>query len=74
MDRIVIEVDNTSAKKWRFASPQKREKITKTIEQIINQSFLQSDEEYWQFLDRIGQEAAANGLTEEKLKKILSDK
>ena len=70
----MIEVNSTLAKKWRFASPEKREMISKTVEQMIDQASLQNDEDYWRFLDRLGKEAAANGLTEDKLQEILNER
>ena len=62
MDRIVLEVDDLSAKKWRYASKEKRNQLNNTINRILKKAFDKSEDDFWQFLDRVGKGAEENGL------------
>ena len=73
MDRIIVEVDDVAARKWRYISQEKKAELTNTINQILNKSLVKSDEDFFSLLDRIGKEAEANGLTEEILTKLLNE-
>jgi hypothetical protein len=73
MDRIVLEVDDISAKKWRYASEEKKNKLNTTINRILKRAFDANEDDFWQFLDRVGKKAEENGLTEEQLKKLLDE-
>jgi hypothetical protein len=73
MDRILVEVDDISAQKWRDASEEEKSELNYTISRIIKKAFDKSEESFHEFLDRVGKEAAANGLTEEILNKLLSE-
>jgi len=73
MDRIVVEVDDVSAKKWRYASKEKRNQLNDTINRIIKNAFEKPEDDFWQFLDRIGKKAEANGLTEDQLNSLLNE-
>jgi len=73
MDRIVVEVDDISAKKWRYASEEKKSQLNNTINSILRKAFEKSGDDFWQFLDKIGKKAEANGLTQEQLDKLLNE-
>jgi hypothetical protein len=73
MDRIVIEVDDISAKKWRYASEEKKNRLNNTINSILRKAFDKTEDDFWKFLDKIGKKAEANGLTEEQLNKLLNE-
>jgi hypothetical protein len=73
MDRIVVEVDDAAAKKWRYASEKKRNQLNDTINRIIKNAFEKPEDDFWLFLDKIGKKAEANGLTEEQLNKLLNE-
>ena len=73
MDRIVVEVDDVSAEKWRDASKEKKNQLNNTINSILRKAFDQNEDDFWQFLDKIGKKAEANGLTEEQLNKLLNE-
>jgi uncharacterized protein YjdB len=73
MDRIVVEVDDISAKKWRYASEAKKIRLNNTINSIIRKAFDKTEDDFWQFLDKISKKAEANGLTEEQLNKLLNE-
>ena len=74
MERIVIEVDNATAKKWQDASPEIKNQLEKNIEkQIEILSRGVKEDEFFALLDRISDEAVKNGLTEEILEKLLNE-
>ena len=74
MERIVIEVDEETAKKWRQASPKIKEQLEKNIEKQIDiLSRAAEEDEFFALLDKISDEAVKNGLTEEILEKLLNE-
>lgn len=73
MDRIVLEVDDISAKNWRYASEEKKNKLNNTINRILKKAFDKNGDDFWQFLDRVGKKAEESGLTEEQLNKLLNE-
>ena len=74
MERIVIEVDDATAKKWQEVSPKIKEQLEKNIERQIEILYrgVQEDE-FFTMLDKISDEAVKNGLTEEMLEKLLNE-
>ena len=66
MERIVIEVDEATAKKWRKVSPKVKNRLEKSFQKQI-EIVSQSDKE-------AREEAAKNGLTEEILQQLLNEK
>ncbi|SFP65608.1 hypothetical protein [Parafilimonas terrae] len=74
MERIVIEVDDATAKKWQEVSPKIKEQLEKNIERQIEILYrgVQEDE-FFTLLDKISDEAVKNGLTEEMLEKLLNE-
>ncbi|MDB5153607.1 MAG: hypothetical protein JWR54_2358 [Mucilaginibacter sp.] len=73
MDRIVVEVDDISAKKWRSASKEKKSQLNNAINSILRKAFDKTEDDFWKFLDKIGKKAEANGLTEDQLNKLLNE-
>ena len=73
MDTIQVKVDDIAAKKWMRASDEKKTELNDMINRIIKRAFDKSGEDFHQFLDRVGKEAEANGLTEDLLNKLLSE-
>lgn len=73
MERIVLEIDSLSARKWEQASYDKKIRLSKSISQIIARSLNERDDDFWSFIDRISEKAASNGLTEEKLDQLLNE-
>ncbi len=72
MERIVIEVDEATGKKWRLSSPQQKEKISKKINiHLAKELMADSKEEFKRYLDEIGKTMQERGLTEEVLQEIL---
>jgi hypothetical protein len=73
MDRIIVEVDDISAKKWRYASEEKKNLLNNTINSILRKAFDNTEDDFWQFMEKIGKKAETNGLTEEQLNKLLNE-
>lgn len=73
MDRILVEVDDISAKKWRDASEEKKSEWSYMISRIIKKAFDEKEESFGDFLFRASKIAEANGLTEELLNKLLDE-
>ncbi|SEM65652.1 hypothetical protein SAMN05216436_106124 [bacterium A37T11] len=73
MDRIVLEVDDIAARKWQTAPASKKAKLAESIAHLINSSLKKNDDDFWDFVDRINQKAADNGLTEDKLEQLLNE-
>lgn len=74
MERIVIEVDEATAKKWRDASPKIKEGLGKKIEDLLERiSYEIKVARFEALLDKASDEAARNGLTEEILEKLLNE-
>jgi phosphotransacetylase len=74
MERIVIEVSEETAKKWRLSSPEKRERISQRMNIRLNQELLKdSPDDFKKFLDEIGKTMEERGLTEKILQEILAE-
>lgn len=71
MDRIVLEVDNLVAKTWRSFSASQRSLYEKTLSVLLLEN---KEIEFSELLNRAGKIALANGLTDEKLEKLLNEK
>ena len=74
MKRIVIEVDEATAKKWRDVSPEIKKGLGKKIEDLLERvSYEIKVANFEALLDKASDEAARNGLTEEILEKLLNE-
>ncbi|MCR8560976.1 hypothetical protein KXD93_25185 [Mucilaginibacter sp. BJC16-A38] len=74
MERIVLEVDDQTAKAWRNTSAKLREQIGKNLELVLNDSLSKTKEANFELLlQEARAEAAKNGLTEEILEKLLNE-
>ncbi|MEO6844131.1 MAG: hypothetical protein ABI184_03100 [Ginsengibacter sp.] len=74
MERIIIEVDDATAKKWQAVSPKIKQRLEKNIEkqmEILSRGA--KEDEFFALLDKISDEAVKNGLTEEILEKLLNE-
>ena len=74
MERIVIEVADATAKKWRASSRKRREEISQEIEILLAKKLMaNSKEDFIAFLDEVGETMRQRGLTEEILNEILNE-
>ncbi|HXR84414.1 MAG TPA: hypothetical protein VN722_08910 [Hanamia sp.] len=74
MERIVLEVDEQTAKKWQIAPPEIRKGLEKKIEELLERvSYEIKVSNFEALLDKASDEAERNGLTEEILEKLLNE-
>lgn len=74
MERIIIEVDDATAKKWRKVSPKIKRQLEQSFgKQIDGISEKLKESNFQCLLDNIRSEAAKNGLTEEILQNLLNE-
>lgn len=73
MERIVIEVDDATAKKWRTTSTKFKKVISEKFASDID--FVAENyknEDFFATLDEMGERLAKGGLTEEIVNEILN--
>ena len=74
MERIVIEVDDVTAKKWQEASPEIQIRLGKKFQYLMEMISREIKEAHFEaLLDKASDEAASNGLTEEILQQLLNE-
>ncbi|HZH96409.1 MAG TPA: hypothetical protein VEY06_11010 [Flavisolibacter sp.] len=74
MERIVIEVTDETAKRWRMSSRQLRDEISQKIDiRLAKELMADSKKDFKKFLDEVGATMQERGLTDEILNEILSD-
>ena len=74
MERIIIEVGDATAKRWRTSSSKRREEISQEIEiRLAKKLMADSKENFIEFLDEVGETMRQRGLTEEILNEILNE-
>ena len=73
MERIVIEVDEATAKKWRLSSQKRRSKVSPQVNITLAKELADSKEDFVQYLDELRSTMEERGLTEEILEEILKD-
>lgn len=74
MSKIIIDVNNTTADKWRSTSQKLKTDISRYIDgQIASIIDKKEDTDIIQFLNELRNEMEIKGLTQEKLDEILKD-
>jgi hypothetical protein len=74
MERIVIEVNDATAKKWRNAPLEIKKGIENNFEILFDQIVRETRiAQFEALLDKASDEAERNGLTEEILQKLLNE-
>ena len=74
MERIILEVDEQTARAWRDTPAAVRSEIEKNIEAQLNRVLSRANaNSFEQLLSEEREEATANGLTEEILQKLLEE-
>ncbi len=74
MERIIIEVGDATAKRWRTSSRKRREEISQEIEiRLAKKLMADSKENFIEFLDEVEETMRQRGLTEEILNEILNE-
>lgn len=73
MERIVVEVNEVAAKKWRYSSFEKKQLLAKSIQILIDGAYSKNEDDFWVFVEKLNQKAAENGMTEEELGRLLNE-
>ena len=74
MERIVIEVEDSIAKKWNLSSRATKDRVSQEINiRIAKELMADSKEEFKAFLNELRDKMVERGLTEEILEDILND-
>ena len=73
MERIVIEVDDDTAKKWRLSSQKRKNKVSQQVNITLAKELADSKEDFLLYLDELRSTMKERGLTEEILDRILKD-
>lgn len=73
MERIVIEVDEITGKRWKYASIETRQKLSEKISQIMTVALNKDEYDFWPFLEKIRKNAETKGFSDEILNQVLSE-
>jgi hypothetical protein len=73
MEKIVLEVNSETAKKWKDADSRTRKKIVRYIEDAFQKKDDMSREEFWKYLENLRTETEKRGLTKDILNDILNE-
>ena len=74
MERIIIEVDDITAKKWKYISTELRQKLAGEFRQIMKATLDKSEDEFWPFLEKVRKNAERKGFNDDVLTQILGEK
>jgi len=74
MDRIVIDVEDVVARKWRNTDPQIRQEISQKLDQFLHIIFDKKEEDIWPFLEALRVKSEERGFNDDILEQILNEK
>ncbi len=73
MERIVIEVDEITGKRWKYASPEIRRKLAEEVGKIMKAALNKTEDDFWPFLENIRKKAEDKGFSDDILNQILGE-
>ena len=74
MERIVIEVDEATARNWKTASYQKRQTISYKVSLSINKELMKDrKKDFLRYVEELRDKMEERGLTQEALDEILKN-
>lgn len=74
MSKIEIEVNQKNLDRWNKLPDSAQKRIAETIEKLIERLQEDSDEFFWNTLNKIRAKAEERGFDDEVLKQILSER
>jgi uncharacterized protein YerC len=74
MDRIVIEVGDNVARRWRNITPEVKQVVSQEVDQFLNTILEKNDEDIWPFLEELRAKAELKSFNDEILEQILNEK
>lgn len=73
MERIEFEVNDDTAKKWRYTNPEIKQRIEKEVDQLLKIILEKEEDTLWPLLKKIRLEAEQKGFNDEILEQILNE-
>lgn len=73
MERIVIEVDDATARKWKYASTEMRQKLAEKVGQNMKTALNKGEGDFWSFLEKLRKNAETKGFSDDILNQVLSE-
>jgi hypothetical protein len=73
MERIVIEVDDATAKRWRYSRPEIKQKVATLLKETMTEAYLNDKDAFWAKLEAMRIKAEEEGFNDEILNEILKD-
>ena len=74
MEKIMIEVDKDTAKKWEESDAVTKQRISDAFDKFLNILMEKEVEDFWPVLEKIREEAEKKGFSDEILDEILNEK
>lgn len=73
MEKIEIEVDNDTARKWRNTNTRAKQHISREIDRLLKTVLAKQEDTLWPFLEKLRSEAEQKGFNDELLEEILNE-
>ena len=73
MERIVFEIDDNTARKWKYASAAAKRRISQKFDLLLQVMLDKQEDDFWQFLESARLGAVQKGFNDEILNDILND-
>lgn len=74
MEKIMIEVEKNTAKKWEESDAFTKQRISDAFDKFLNILMEKEEEGFWPVLEKIREEAEKKGFSDEILDQILKEK
>jgi hypothetical protein len=73
MKRIIIDVDDATARMWKYASTEMRQKLAEKVKQIMKTALNKGEDDFWPFLEKLRKNAETKGFSDDILNQVLSE-
>jgi len=73
MKRIIIEVDDATARMWKYTSTELRQKLAEKAGKIMKTALNNSEDDFWPFLEKLRNNAETKGFSDDILNQVLSE-
>jgi hypothetical protein len=73
MEKIVLEVDNDTARKWQYIEPEAKQRITEEMGRFLKTLLTKRKDDLWPFLEKLREEAEKKGFNDTILNDIINE-
>ncbi len=73
-ERIILEVENDTAKKWKYTDIKVKQRIYKEMDQLLKVILNKQEDDLWPFLEKLRKDAEQKGFNDKILKDILDER